>query len=369
MFKRRDLLRLGLVGGASMFGARRANAARRFVKGDPPPSPRTTPFVQALPVPPVVAPVSPFQTDCNLPAQSDTSRLRFYRVIAEERAVRLHPDLPPTVVWGYRDANTPAGQYPVVAGPTFVSHALEPLIVRHENRLPANHVGFGEPITTVHLHGGHHEARSDGFPDDIPGFPAVIRPGATRDYCYPLLDPGFSTGEDDPTDRPATMWYHDHLLDFTGPNVYRGLAGFFLYFDELDTGSEHTGLRLPSGAFDLPILLQDKRLDRNAQLVYDGLVDHDGFLGDKFLVNGVIQPFLEVQRRKYRFRMLNGSNARFFGVSVADRDGRPQPYDLIATEGGLLSAPARGQTLRFSRPRSARRSVDFALRRGRACTS
>jgi len=140
------------------------------------------------------------------------------------------------------------------------------------------------------------------------------------------------------------------LLDFTGPNVYRGLAGFFLYFDELDTGSERTGLHLPSGAFDVPILLQDKRLDRNAQLVYDGLVDHDGFLGDTFLVNGVIQPFLEVQRRKYRFRMLNGSNARFFGVSLADRDGRPQAYDLIATEGGLLSAPARRQTLSLLSP-------------------
>jgi FtsP/CotA-like multicopper oxidase with cupredoxin domain len=303
-----------------------------------------------LPVPPVARPVAAFRADCTLPTQSDASRLRFYRVLTEQRAVRLHPDLPPTVVWGYRDANTPRGQHPFVAGPTFVGRALEPLVVRHENTLPANHVGFGEPTTTVHLHGGHHEARSDGFPEDIPGFPVVIRPGERFDYCYPLLDPGFSTNEADPTDRPSTMWYHDHLLDFTGPNVYRGLAGFFLYFDGLDTGSERTGLRLPSGAFDVPILLQDKRLDKNAQLVYDGLIDHDGFLGDKFLVNGAIQPFLEVQRRKYRLRLLNGANARFFGVSVTDRDGRPQPYDLIATEGGLLSAPARGQTFSLLSP-------------------
>ena len=360
MLRRRDLLRLGLVSGASFVSSRKARALTRD-GGDPPPSPRTTPFVQALPIPPILTEVPPFKAECTPPAQSDLSRLRFYHVIAEERAVRLHPDLPPTVVWGYRDANTPHGQLSVVAGPTFIGRSQEPIIVRHDNQLPADHVGFGEPSSTIHFHGGHVESRSDGFPEDIPGFRAVMRPGETFDYCYPLLDPGFSTGEPDATDRPATMWYHDHLLDFTGANVYRGLAGFFLYFDELDTGSEQSGLRLPSGEFDVPLLFQDKRLDRNAQLVYDGLTDHNGFLGDKFLVNGVIQPFLNVRRRKYRFRMLNGSNARFHGMSVTNRDGAPQPYDLIATEGGLLSSPERGQTFSLLSPAQREEIViDFA---------
>jgi len=146
------------------------------------------------------------------------------------------------------------------------------------------------------------------------------------------------------------MWYHDHILDFTGPNVYRGLAGFFLYFDELDSGSEQSGLRLPSGEFDVPLLLQDRRLDRNAQLVYDGLTDHNGFLGDKWLVNGVIQPFLVVKRRKYRFRLLNGCNARFLGMRLVDSRGRRQEFDLIATEGGLLSRPEPGRDLVFLSP-------------------
>src|SRR5262249_28864068 len=154
---------------------------------DPPPSPRTTPFVQALPIPPVLTEVAPFQSEATPPPQSDLSRLRFYHVIAEERAVRLHPDLPPTVVWGYRDANTPKGQLSIVAGPTFIGRSQEPIIVRHDNQLPANHVGFGEPSTTIHFHGGHVEARSDGFPEDIPGFRAVMRPGQTFDYVYPLL--------------------------------------------------------------------------------------------------------------------------------------------------------------------------------------
>lgn len=363
-FRRRDLL-FGLAGGASMFASRRARAATRFTPGDPPPSPRTTPFVAPLPVPPVASTVNAFKPDATLPTQSDLSRLRFYRLVTEERLVRLHPQLPPTRIWSYRDANVAPGAFPFAAGPTIVARSRDPHIVRHENQLPRDHVGFGDPRTTVHLHGGHHDARSDGFPEDIPGFPAVIQPGASRDYSYPLLDPGFSTGEADASDRPSTMWYHDHLLDFTGPNVYRGLAGFFLYFDELDSGSELTGLRLPSGAFDVPLLFQDKRLDRNGQLVYDGLLDHDGFLGDKFLVNGAIQPVLTVKRRKYRFRCLNAANARFLALFFAGEDGRVHPFDLIATEGGLLDRTQRGQTQLLLTPAQRLEVVfDFTRFRG-----
>lgn len=347
--RRRDLL-MGLAGSASLLAARRAHAAPRFPCSDPPPSPRTTPFLAALPIPPVLTPVAPFPADCALPLQSDLTRLRYFRIISEQRLVRLHPELPETSVWGYRDANTPRGRLDVLAGPTFIARAKEPIIVRHENQLPREHVGFGVPNTTVHLHGGHHDFRSDGFPEDIPGFRPVMHPGEAYDYCYPLLDPGFSTGEPDATDRSATMWYHDHLLDFTGPNVYRGLFGLFLHYDELDSGSERSGLRLPSGRFDVPLVLQDKRFDRNGQLVYDGLTDHNGFLGDKELVNGAVQPYLVVQRRKYRFRILNGANARFYGLSLNDRDERPQPFDLIATEGGLLAAPARGRTFSLLSP-------------------
>jgi FtsP/CotA-like multicopper oxidase with cupredoxin domain len=306
--------------------------------------------VARMPLPPVLTAVGGFRADCAPPRESDLTRLRFHRVISEECFVSLHPELPLTRVWRYRDANTARANDPFIAGPTIIGRAREPLIVRHENALPRDHVGFAEPSITVHFHGGHVESRSDGFPDDIRGFQAVIPPGGSYDYCYPFLDPGFSTGEPDATDRPSTLWYHDHLLDFTGANVYSGLAGFVLYFDALDTGSERSGLRLPSGEFDVPLLLQDKRFDRDGQLVYDGLLDHNGFLGDKYLVNGAIQPFFWVKRRKYRLRLLNGANARFFGVSLTDRDRRPQPFDLIATEGGLLASPVRGQTLSLLSP-------------------
>jgi len=349
MLRRRDLLRYGLASGASFLGARRAHA-RSSAPDDPPPSPRTAPFIQKLPFPPELTPVEPFRADCPLPAQSDLSRLRFYRLIQEEHLVSLHPELPLTRAWGYRDANVARGTPRNIAGPTFIAHSGEPIIVRHENQLPEDHVGFGEPTTTVHFHGGHVPSISDGFPQDIPGFKVAIEPGHTFDYCYPLLDPGFSTNEADATDRPATMWYHDHILDFTGPNVYMGLAGFFLYFDELDSGSERSGLRLPSGEFDVSLLLRDKRLDRKGQLLYDGLTDHSGFLGDKWLVNGAIQPFFEVKRRKYRFRMLNGCNARFLGMQLVTERGQPQPFTLIATEGGLMATPVPERELAFLSP-------------------
>ena len=208
-------------------------------------------------------------------------------------------------------------------------------------------VTLAVPETTTHLHGGHHPARSDGFPDNTPGigFTPVIKNGEEYDYIYPMRDPGFSSGAPDVTERGSTMWYHDHLFDFTGPNVVKGLAGFYLIFDEKDSGNENDpnpdALRLPSGEFDVPLVVQDRRVGFDGQLIFDPL-DHDGFLGDTFLVNGAVQPFLDVQRRKYRFRFLNGSNARFYRIFLNASNGQTFPMTQIATEGGLLARPIPG---------------------------
>jgi FtsP/CotA-like multicopper oxidase with cupredoxin domain len=172
-----------------------------------------------------------------------------------------------------------------------------------------------------------------------------------------LLDPGFLTDDDAGTDHhdvgdtPSTLWYHDHLLDFTAPNAYRGLAGFFLVFDDAnsavpksarDVGDEtdDRGLRLPSGPFDIPMVIQDKSFAADGSLVYNSF-DDDGFIGDKICVNGAIQPYLRVQRRKYRFRFLNGSNAHIYQLFLANDSGVKYPMTQIATEGGLLAAPIR----------------------------
>ena len=349
MLTRRDLLKLGLLSSGYTILAPGSRPLRVFADGanNLPASPATTPFIASLPIPPAPKPVASFVNDVDkgcLPFIG--SGTRFFKIIEEERLVRVHPELAPTSVWGYRDVNVPRGAWPFVLGPTFKVNVArtvgEGVVVRMDNRLPSDHVGFGVPHTTTHLHGGHHPSRSDGLPDNITHLQRFVsEPGESYDYCYPMLDPGFFTPPRDETERPSTLWYHDHLFDFTGPNVYRGLAGFFLVFDELDTGKETTGLRLPSGPYDIPLVLQDKRVGADGQLIFNPL-EHDGFLGDKFFVNGAVQPFLNVKKRKYRFRFLNGSNARFYRIFLASSSGETFPMDQIATEGGLLAAPIRG---------------------------
>lgn len=339
--------------------------------GDARGSPALEPFVTDLPVPPEPLEVPPFIPDalaCPLPENLENAR--FFEIVEEETHVQLHPDLPPTAVWHYRDVNAP--EIPAFAvGPTFkvrMGLGRKTVFVRMLNRLPPDHEGPAIPCTTVHLHVAHIEARSDGFPENIdpfppfvfapPGFgeveppPGIDPPSGCEedapdhyDYCYEMRDPGFSTGEGDPDDRPSTLWYHDYLFDFTGPNVDQGLAGFFLVFDEIDSGDENDpsplALRLPSGEFDIPLAFQDRLIAPDGALIYDPF-DHNGFLGDQFLVNGAVRPKVHVQRRKYRFRMLNGSNARFYSFFLTDRDGRTFTFDQIATDGGLMAHPIRG---------------------------
>lgn len=340
---RRHALRAGLLGGASFFfsmgcrdvGRRRSSAlpptATPQTRGS---SPRLTPFVVDLPIPAETRDVPPFAApDC---AEFIGPGTRFFRVIEEERLVRVHPDLPPTAIWGYRDANV--ASTPFALGPTFKVRMAdgpgEGAVVRFENQLPPGPHPFGVARTTIHLHGGHHPARSDGFPT------LYFGPGGSFDYCFPMRVSGFTTPDPQVTEVPSTLWYHDHIMDHTRENVYRGLVGLYLVFDDLDTGDETAGLRLPSGPFDIPLVLEDKVLAPDGSLVFD-VENEDGFLGDTFLVNGAVQPRLRVQRRKYRFRLLNASQARFYQMFLTDDAGRTFGFDQIATEGGLLSFPLR----------------------------
>jgi FtsP/CotA-like multicopper oxidase with cupredoxin domain len=349
-FTRRELIKWGIVSGTtSMFYLNRLKADSGPGSGGGPASPETTPFVQELPLPPEPMPVGMFPTpDCDSIINANT---RFYKIIEEERFVKFHPSLPFTSIWGYRDAMK--ASWPFVPGPTFKARMNHGNIVRFTNNLPINHRGFGEPRTTVHLHGGHHEARSDGYP--IFDF----SPGESFDYCYPMLDVGFSHGVADVQERPATNWYHDHVLDFTGPNVYRGLAGFYLVYDDLDTGDDATGLKLPGASFDIPLVVQDRRFNRDGSLFFDQF-NTDGFLGDKFVVNGAIQPCFHVKRRKYRFRFLNGSNARFYQVYLNKANGQTFPFTQIGNAGGLFAHPIRDiRTFEFGPAERVDVVIDF----------
>jgi len=351
-------------GGAALLGAR--HGLRPAWAGDDlPASPRLTPFLTPLPVPPDAQPVAAFPllaapTSTDFPdgaAAYIGGGTTYHRIVEEQRQVRVHPHLPPTWFWGYRDAAPGAASpWPSMFGPTIRMRAAgtttgRGTLIRVTNNLPTpanSRMRFGLNHTTTHFHGGHHAGLSDGFPTniDVPGGPRTLRgPGDALDHMFPMLDPGFSHGRPEAHERGSTLWYHDHCLHFTAQNVMTGLAGLVLVSDELDANNENLNdgrnLRLPSGAFDVPLVIQDRRIDTGGQLVYNAL-DHDGFLGDTWFVNGVVQPFLEVQRRKYRFRLLNGSNARYYKLYVNDARGNTVPFDMIANEGGLFSRPIRG---------------------------
>ena len=365
MFTRREMLKLGALGGAAAlapvsyqkhlkFGIKQVSASETFQ------SPPVTPFTDPLPLPSVVETVAAFDApECA--EYIEEGKTSFYKIVAEERHVQFHSQLPPTTIWGYRPDYIPHGKWNFALGPTFKTNICQDIhagvVVQHINNLPAEHQGFGHPETSVHLHGGHHPSRSDGFPGNIDGLPHFLfGPGEHYNYCYPMLDPGYIDGAAEASERPSTLWYHDHAEDFTAANVYKGLAGFHLVYEDplsttiepLDTGDETSerGLHLPSGEFDIPLVLQDKSFFDDGSLFYNPF-DHDGFLGDKFVINGAIQPYFEVKRRKYRFRFLDGSNARFYQVFLINEEGRSQPFDMIGNEGGLFDHTLRDQETFF----------------------
>ena len=149
-------------------------------------------------------------------------------------------------------------------------------------------------------------------------------------------------GIGDPREALGTLWYHDHTVDFTAPNVYRGLAGFYLIFDDLDSGNETRSEPERAAAaeppYDYPLIFQDKRFDAAGMLFFDQL-NPEGVLGDKIAVNGKIEPVLRVARRKYRFRLLNGGPSRFYEFYLQNAAGNAvYTFTYIANDGNLLPA-------------------------------
>jgi FtsP/CotA-like multicopper oxidase with cupredoxin domain len=272
---------------------------------------------------------------------------------------QFHPDIPPTYIWGYN------GIYP---GPTILNLYNVPILVRFHNDLPATHndaVNFGDNNHTTHLHNSHSASESDGFAGDF--WP----PGLFKDHHYPNILAGFDTfpaTRGDVRERLSTLWYHDHRHSFTATNNYRGLNGMYFLYDFIDTPFEGFGgfaktsgaaatstdpnrpawetnlvstlqkaqgktaslssvsssaaqfdtnsqsafpplfLPGPYGVYDIPLNFTDKKFCPDGQMF--ATVPDAVPAGDKFCVNGAIQPFFQVKRRKYRFRMLNGPLTR-----------------------------------------------------------
>lgn len=293
-----------------------------------------TPFVAPLPIPVVKTPVEEldpepittrFQQYRRFPAKE------FYEINVREALHSFHPQLPLNPIWGY-DGTVP--------GPLFHARYGRPMIVRFRNNLPPISRGFGDPSIITHLHNGHTASESDGFAGDFYPPAANAREheddehrGSFKDHHYPHMLAG-----NDPREALNTLWYHDHRVDFTAQNIYKGLAGSFFLFDELDSGDETDpnpkAFRLPSGPYDVPIMLVDRSFDSNGALYFNP-TDLNGFIGDTFTVNGAVQPYFKVARRKYRLRVLNASSSRIYGITLSNG----QPFQLVATDGNMLDAP------------------------------
>jgi len=262
-------------------------------------SPSLDKWAQSLPVPSVRAP------------DGTRDGADFYDVKLEEFEQQLHPDLPATTVWGFD------GSYP---GPTFDVQVGEPIKVRFDNRsLPNSHllsvdtdIGGTQPAdydgydgevpevrNAIHVHGANIRAMDDGqstswkSPDNVAG------PGYVKDVQH--VPNAQSRG---------TLLYHPHALGITRLNVYAGLAGVYLLRDE-----DEASLNLPTGDHEVPLVLQDRSFNDDGSLSYPEEFTSE-FMGDTAVVNGAVWPYMEVEPRRYRFRVVNASNARAYDLSL-----------------------------------------------------
>ena len=395
---RRELLKLGLVmGGAGLLGLSGvkpfkpywAHAGRKVVCFPP-----TLEFVEPLPIPPAMTPVTlnpqptmgvnlalssvnGFREAIRNPHQrwtefggTSTTTPGFTGKMYQSRALEIpdyaigvRDDGTPlrTHIWAYQDLATGS------IGPLRINARYgEPVIHRVHNDLPRSGPfagGFGINEISTHLHNGHHASESDGSPVEMYG------PGRFKDHHYPNVRAGFAsnyptttlngrTVQGDYRETMSFLWFHDHRHDFTAQNVYKGLASFYPLFSDdinLDTGDETTGLRLPSGEFDIPLIFQDLAFSSDGELFFDHF-DLDGMLGCKEAVNFKIKPFLEVKRRRYRFRLLGAGPSRFRDLSLSNG----QNFLMITNDGNLLPRVLPIQVIRVSVANRYDVIVDFS---------
>ena len=344
---RRHLLKSGAVGAAGVAALPLLSPRRSFAqkpKVTATVSPATTPFVEPLPIPPVLQPVAALSPVPNPAAHQlylQHLPTKFYEVRVRAALHSFHPQLPPQKIFGYNG---------ITPGPTIHARYGEPILARFFNDLPADHTGFGVPQCSPHLHNLHSAPESDGNPVNF------FDPGFFWDNHYAMFCP-----RNDSREALGTLWLHDHRFDFTAQNVYRGLAMFFLAFDALDAGVEVASttypkaLRLPSGQYDVPLMLADKKFDSTGNLEFD-VFNLDGMLGDKYTVNGKIQPFFKVARRKYRFRILDGGPSRFYQLHLSNN----APFTLISNDGNLLPKPLTVSQLYLGVAERADVIIDFS---------
>lgn len=302
------------------------------------------PLVSAMPITNVV----PFLSALPIPSNAVATAVSPEGYLIYEMRMRtnlhaFHPDISAVPIWGYSDSPDRLGGSP---GPTIQATNGIPIIVRWINELPdqypnwipadtRNHGVENQDVrNVVHLHGGANRPLFDGNPL------FWIRPGVTTNYFYDNID--LSEGEDG-----ETLWYHDHAVGVTANNVYAGLAGMYL----LRNPEFETSLGLPAGSYEIPLVFQDRDIQDSlepATLLSDAISTNVAPWHYLPVVNGAVAPYLEVEPRRYRFRILNGSGFRTIGLALVTQVTNALPSDTnlisvplyqIGTDDGFLDGP------------------------------
>jgi len=290
--------------------------------------------------------------------------------------VQFHPNMPkqdPKSLWTFDGTLPPK---------LLMGRYGESVLMRHYNTLPidpTSNMGFGSHTLSTHEHNGHNPSESDGYTQSF------FFPGQYYDYHWPMILAGHDTINKDATDprngtpdgnggikkipgdwheTMSTHWFHDHMLDFTATNVYKGNAAMMNYYSAIDRGREpsseteamgdsgygchyanpeNVNLCLPSGSandwgnrdYDINLFIKGIAWDPKGQLWFN-IFNTDGMLGDQMVTNWLYKPYMEVRARRYRFRMLNGAVSRYIKVALVEK--------IDGSDGELAGPPGSGES-------------------------
>ncbi|WP_428912366.1 multicopper oxidase family protein [Niallia sp. Krafla_26] len=287
----------------------------------------------------------------------------YFELEMKEAKHRFHRDFPYTRIWGYNG---------LIPGPTIEARKDKSTFIKYMNKLPKKHFlpvdrtlhtanDSPEVRTVTHVHGANVFWESDGHPESW----------YTQDYKY--VGPKFRRKVHEYTNHQpaATLWYHDHAMALTRLNVYAGLVGFYLLRDNLEKR-----LQLPAGKYEMPMIIQDKSFNEDGSLFYPLGPEPPfppapvtpsitvGHLGNTITVNGKVWPYMQVEPRKYRFRILNGSNRRGYILRLSNN----QTFIQIGTDGGFLTNPNPVQTIELFPAERTDLIIDFADIKGQTIT-
>ncbi len=295
------------------------------------------PFVDPLPLPERMLPTG--RRSSAIPGADNAP---YYKIGIRSISWKLHRDLPASQIWSYGSSGAPV---------LFESRKDEGVLIDWWNELPDKHfLPLNFPIhqmpdapptrTSTHLHGARVPSISDGYPEDWYG------PGKNKLCFYP-------------NHQDATaLWCHDHAMGVSRLNIFAGLMGWYLLRDEVEDS-----LGLPSGKYELPLLIYDRSFDPQGQLYYPYPPDEGAwaqeYLGDAMVVNGKVQPYHDVEARRYRLRIANTANSRFFSLAFSNG----LSFQVIGSDQGLLDMPVELNRLVLSPSERTDIVIDFSQSR------